>query len=335
MKFIQPDAEILEQQIPPFIDNQQVFMNLYLKAMYEHIERCGRVCYKSEDKLGEKDPKIFVDRMVNSGHLSVLEHGTVYLYYKWNPYSHEDDIFISKYKENPYSKCLLVRADDDVWENGSIHDIMNGESHGEGEYVITTNYRVIIENGWEDDLKYLCCPTKYHALRATVCFTTDIGVSREANRHRKNSISEESTRYCNYSKEKFGGGINYAIPSDTTMEEIQEALSKLTLSTLGDDIDTGITAGVVTNGWTAIHWWLWGLKCCEVSYLKQIELGRIPQQARRSLPLNTKTTLIHTAFDSDWQHFWDLRLRGTTGAPHPDMKQLMEIAYNKYLKRYE
>lgn len=305
MNFIEPKAEVWQQQGPvENLQNRQVFVDMYLKLMYQHIERCGRVCYKSEDKLGEQDPKIFVDRMIKSGHLSVLEHGTVYL---------KDTFDVSavgswrhclgdKYSQNPYS---VVKRDDHM-------DI-------QGVY-ITTNYRVIVENGWEEDLQKVCFPTQYHEKRATVCFTTDIGVSREANRHRKNSISEESTRYCNYSKEKFGGGINYAIPSDTTMEEIQEALSKLTLSTLGDDIDTGITAGVVTNGWTAIHWWLWGLKCCEVSYLKQIELGRTPQQARRSLPLNTKTTLVHTAFESDWQHFLDLRSRGTTGAPHPDMK---------------
>ena len=54
-----------------------------------------------------------------------------------------------------------------------------------------------------------------------------------------------------------------------------------------------------------------------------------PQQARQSLPLNTKTTLVHTAFESDWKHFFDLRVLGTTGAPHPNMKKVAEIAYNK------
>lgn len=315
MNFIEPKAEVWQQHGPvENLQNRQVFVDMYLKLMYQHIERCGRVCYKSEDKLGEQDPKIFVDRMIKSGHLSVLEHGTVYL---------KDTFDVSavgswrhclgdKYSQNPYS---VVKRDNHM-------DI-------QGVY-ITTNYRVIVENGWEEDLQKVCFPTQYHEKRATVCFTTDIGVSREANRHRKNSISEESTRYCNYSKEKFGNGINYAIPSDTTEEEIASALKDLVLSFMsGESLDP--TAGVKTDDWNAIHWWLWGLRCCEVSYLKQIELGRIPQQARRSLPLNTKTTLVHTAFESDWQHFLDLRSRGTTGAPHPDMK----LVADQLLKQME
>ena len=314
MNFIQPNTEVWQQQIPPFTGNQQAFMNLYLTAMYEHIERCGRVCYKSEDKLGEKDPKIFVDRMIKSGHLSVLEHGTVYLTIPCNEWVDKEEFFES-YGANPYTQ---FNDDDCDWFNGN------------GNVYITTNYRVLVENNWLGDLEYVTVPCDKHEKRTTVCFTTDIGVSREANRHRKNSISEESTRYCNYSKEKFGSGINYAVPSDTTEEEIASALKDLVLSFMsGESLDP--TAGVKTDDWNAIHWWLWGLRCCEVSYLKQIELGRVPQQARRSLPLNTKTTLVHTAFESDWQHFLDLRSRGTTGAPHPDMK----LVADQLLKQME
>lgn len=340
MKFIQPIVEVWKQEIPPMILStdakaREAYVNLYLKGMYKHIERCGRVCYKSEDKLGEKDPKIFVDRMIKSEHLSVLEHGTVYLYYKWNPYSHEDDIFISKYKENPYSKCLLVRADDDVWEDGSIHDIMNGVAHGEGEYVITTNYRVIIENGWEDDLKYLCCPTKYHALRSTLCFTTDIGVSREMNRHRTHSVSEESTRYCNYSKEKFGGNITFTIPNELSNTDLSKKVEEMMSRSIVIDHNgepLSFMPETVVEHWTAVDWYIWSLVSAELAYMKLIEKGWTAQQARRVLPLNTKTTLIHTAFDSDWQHFWDLRVKGTTGMPHPDMALVARKAYEKMKK---
>lgn len=51
-----------------------------LEDMYKHIELCGRVCYKSEDKITPDSATKFVDRMIKSGHMSVLEHGTVYLY---------------------------------------------------------------------------------------------------------------------------------------------------------------------------------------------------------------------------------------------------------------
>lgn len=75
------------------------------------------------------------------------------------------------------------------------------------DYYITTNYRVIVENNWFEDLDYICEPTEWHEKRITVRFTTQIAVSREANRHRVDSVAEQSTRYCNYSKDKFGGEI--------------------------------------------------------------------------------------------------------------------------------
>jgi thymidylate synthase (FAD) len=77
---------------------------------------------------------------------------------------------------------------------------------------ITTNARVIFENGWEDDLKYMCEPTEFHEKRITVKFTCSIGVCREILRHRRMSFLNESTRYCNYSKSKFGNELTYIIP---------------------------------------------------------------------------------------------------------------------------
>lgn len=312
MKFIQPKAEVWKQEIPPMILStdakaREAYVNLYLKGMYEHIERCGRVCYKSEDKIGDKPAEDFVKRMINSQHYAMLEHGTVYLcdVYDVSAIGSWRHSLGDKYSNNKYS---VVHTDDHMDLRGIY---------------ITTNYRVIVENGWEDDLKHLCAPTKFHALRNTVCFTTNIGVSREANRHRVNSIAEESTRYCNYTKGKFGGEITYTVPAWFNEEDINCDFLNPFMN------EEGIGA-FYTKEWTAIMWWLWGLKCCEVAYTKQIELGMTPQQARVSLPLNTKTTLIHTAFDSDWQHFWDLRVKGTTGSPHPDMKKVAEIAYNQF-----
>ena len=78
---------------------------------------------------------------------------------------------------------------------------------------VTLNYRHIVENGWIDDLQYLCDPTEHHERRYTFKVTTSIGVTRELNRHRVNSIAEQSTRYCNYSKDKFGNEVTFCIPS--------------------------------------------------------------------------------------------------------------------------
>lgn len=92
---------------------------------------------------------------------------------------------VKHYRENKYSKVMQIGSD----------------------YYITTNYRVIVENNWFEDLDYICEPTEWHEKRITVRFTTQIAVSREANRHRVDSVAEQSTRYCNYSKDKFGGEI--------------------------------------------------------------------------------------------------------------------------------
>ena len=143
-----------------------------LLGIYRQIEYAGRICYKSSDKITENSAKPFVDRMVKSGHQSVLEHGTVYLTI---PYDYVDiscklevpivsDV-VEKYKKNPYTNWHLR---DDGFSQLAF---------------ITTNYRVLVEHNWLDDLKYLCEPTEYHAKRITVHFVCDRGVSHEFVRH--------------------------------------------------------------------------------------------------------------------------------------------------------
>lgn len=141
-----------------------------LEGIYKQIERAGRVCYKSEDKITEDSAKSFVDRMIASGHGAMLEHGTVYLRYtpKDNKplWTDKNDLESAKmwafYSTSPYS-----RADE------------NGEN-----IYITTNYRVLQECNRLSDLKYLCEPTEYHAKRITVHFVCDRGVSHEFVRHK-------------------------------------------------------------------------------------------------------------------------------------------------------
>ena len=139
-----------------------------IEAIKKHIELCGRTCYKSESKITNTSAEKFVDMLNSNKHRSVLEHGTVYLY---------DVLFTSsilnKYCENPYS-------------------IVNMESR---DIYITTNYRVIIENGWEDDLKYICKePSYFHVKRHTFRITCSKAIANEIVRHRNFSFSQESTR---------------------------------------------------------------------------------------------------------------------------------------------
>ena len=160
MKLIKPSFLIKEQESG-------------LEGLYKQIEWAGRHCYKSHDKITENSAKEFVDRMIKSGHGAMLEHGTVYLFLTM---SSRQQYF--KYCSNPYSVANSTgEAEKGTW-NGFV----------------TTNYRVLVENGWLDDLEYICEPTEYHERRITVKFICDRGVSHEYVRHRVFSFAQESTR---------------------------------------------------------------------------------------------------------------------------------------------
>ena len=169
MKIIKPSFEIIEQQAG-------------LLGIYKQIERAGRICYKSEDKITDDSAEAFVQKMVDSKHFAMCEHGTVYLHIKRQSPIHDINYFksmdiVKKYSENKYSK--LVKYID---PNGLVN------------YYITSNLRVLLENGWLDDLQYLCEPTEHHEKRYTVKYTCDRGVSHEFVRHRVFSFAQESTR---------------------------------------------------------------------------------------------------------------------------------------------
>lgn len=161
-----------------------------LEGIYKQIERAGRVCYKSEDKITEDSAKSFVDRMIASGHGAMLEHGTVYLQIKSRD-AENYHLLYNKYSSNPHSHINVGRGC--MWNT----------------LYITTNYRVLVENNWLDDLKYLCEPTEYHEKRVTVHFVLPIGISREFCRHRVFSFAEQSTRYCNFSSDKFNNELTF------------------------------------------------------------------------------------------------------------------------------
>ena len=190
----------------------------------------------------------------------------------------------------------------------------------DGKDYITTNLRVLAENKAMDDLKYL---SNYeegkHELRITVHFTTQISITREYNRHRANSMAEQSTRYCNYSKNKFDNEITINLPTWVEAEGFDGSQdhSDYRIEDMCADIAEGRTAE-----WSKLTTWIFANQAAEYAYMKLIEAGCKPQEARAILPLDCNTELVHTAFVSDWKHFFDLRALGTTGAPHPDAKIL-------------
>ena len=265
-------------------------------GIYQQIERAGRVCYKSENNTTENSAKPFVGRMIEHEHFAMLEHGTVYM-----TCNHGE---LPLYASNKFSHVNTI----------------------DGKDYITTNLRVMAENKTLEDLKYRTDFKKgKHELRITVHFTTQIAITREYNRHRANSMAEQSTRYCNYTKNKFGSEISINLPTwvkgdlETNDEKFVE---------LCEDV-----ANEETNAWTPIDAWLFANQAAEFAYMKLIAMGCKPQEARVILPLDTNTELVHTAFVSDWKHFFDLRALGTTGAPHPDAKILAEPLYEEFKER--
>lgn len=269
-----------------------------LEGVYKQIEKVGRVCYKSEDKITEDSAKPFVDRMIKSGHGAMLEHGTVYLYIRRKG---NESLEVDRYLLNPYSKVVFSQS----------------PNSRDMEIYITTNLRVLVENGWLDDLQYICEPTEYHERRVTVHFVCDRGVSHEFVRHRVMSFAQESTRYCNYSKDKFGNELTFIQPCWLDDERLK--LYGPYHTVIRDKSPESIFIANLNNA--------------ERDYLDLIGLGWKPQEARAVLPNSLKTELVVTGFTSDWNHFFDLRARGTTGAPHPQAKELAEPLMKEFIAR--
>ncbi len=127
----------------------------------------------------------------------------------------------------------------------------------------------------------------------TVKFIVDRGISHELVRHRLASFAQESTRYCNYSKDDFGSEITFIIPDYLEYK---------------------------SEGWNI---WKESMKQAEDAYFKMLDFGLSPQQARAVLPNSLKTEVVMTANLREWRHFFKLRALGTTGKPHP---QMLEVA---------
>lgn len=281
MKLIEPSYEILEQQ-----DG--------LQGVYKQIELAGRTCYKSEDKITDSSAEAFVQRMIDSKHTAMLEHGTVYFYIKRpdegginpnDPWEIDFDTIFCKYGQHN----------------------TNYETH---ETFFTTNLRWLVEkypNDWKEIYNYYArTPDERWPKRRTVKLTTSLHVYKDLTRHRKASFAIESTRYCNYSKGKYDSELTFINPC-----------------WCADD------KGELTTDLEFISC----LREIERTYLYLTEHGWQAQQAAEILPQCVKADVIMTAFDSDWEHIFNLRAKGTTGAPHPEVKRIMEPLMNEFIKR--
>ena len=277
MKLIKPSVEIIKQE------------KYDLLHVFKFIELAGRTCYKSENKITEDSASEFVNRMIKSGHGAMLEHGTIYLTI---PVSDISNPIIYKYILNSYSKIFI--------------DFTNS--------YITTNYRVLIENNWLDDLKYISEPYLFHAKRTTVKFICDRGVSHEFVRHRVFSFAQESTRYCNYTKDKFNNELTFIIPC--WIKDLEEGNYYAYCEYHHSKND-------------ASKRWFDSCMSAEFVYTNLIEEGWKPQEARTILPNSLKTELIMTGFNDNWENFFKLRCAPNA---HPQAKELADMLKDNFNK---
>lgn len=297
MKLIESNVEIIPQESG-------------LEGIYKQCELAGRTAYKSQDRITEGSAKKFVEAMMKSNHGAVLEHGTVYMVFKWWQIGKK-----LKYLFNPYSKIRKFKY-------------------------VTSNLRVLFEHNWMDDLNYLCEPTEYHEKRVTAKFICSRGVSHEAVRHRTMSPLQESQRYCLYSKEKMGGEITYIIPEwvKDKIYDYADSVEPMTGFSRSYILDGSGIPNIVKNHMLAlsraVNCWYESLKNAESDYMYLVTEEELKaEEARGVLPNDCKTELIMTGFVSDWNHFFDLRSKGTTGKPHPDIKVLADSLLIQFVNK--
>ena len=277
-------------------------------GIYEAIASAARICYQTDATKMKMQPKEFVENiLLKNGHSRCLEFGTVYLTLSVDNMTKNDNStstpfsllqLVNKYKNNSYSKVFL--------KSDSPYLSMNSKAY------ITTNMRVIMQGdyetdfeawknsydkNWLDDLKYLCKPTENHYKRRTFNMVLSRGASDDLRTHISLSSMCESTRFCNYSKGKYGNQLTgikpYWMNFNTDEEVIIKENSDLTsFSALSDD-ERQFLASMAQE---------------ETEYLKNAKNELQPQQLKRLFPLWAKCELRLCGFDDAWDNFMWRRL---------------------------
>jgi thymidylate synthase (FAD) len=307
----------------------------------EFIERIGRTCYKSTDKITEGSAKTFVQTLLKRQHYAMLEHDVIYV--KIKTYSiYENCVrFINQFSKSSTGNSYINVGDYNKIGNSSY--IISGNMRAfielinervrnyQAHHFISSSsdflcFKIIkqypdffdekainlaksdnVKNSNLDNLFEIMSrkdlidkasdDTLFQHLTHTILFTCDRGVSHELVRHRPCSFAQESTRYCNYSMDKYDNNI------------------------------TVIEPFFFVDNPKLYDSWLQACLASEKAYLDLIENGASAQQARSVLPNSLKTEIIVTTTEKEWQHIINLRYHGTTGAPHPQMHEVMKMAY--------
>lgn len=278
------------------------------------IEKCGRVCYKSEDKITEDSAEKFVANIIKRGHEAVLEHASFIFQVSYNVY--EDIRKKVMFVENRYPVKMYLRFTDsdgyvvsgnvrawrDFFRFSGVPPYMN--DFVEANPILFPEFKsdspFNLEGG-EWSIRQISTNeivSTYQRLvheDVSVKFICDRGVTHEIVRHRPASFCQESTRYCNYSKDGFGGEITVIKPMSFDCSDSPYRI------------------------------WKRSCENAETAYFDLLEEGCTPQEARDVLPNSLKTELIMTAPMMEWCHFFNLRM---SPAAHPQMQEVASYAYD-------
>lgn len=311
MKIIEPSVEIMRTGLETEFIRPEQF-----------IEKVGRTCYKSEDKITDTSAAKFVSGLVKRGHEAMIEHWNLVfktdmetyqeILFDWETFLQTTDTltrerlrpFLRFTKHEFTDRChrFIISGNMRAWreyakfcvaELGSLpiymygmvrnHPIFFPEYQDYVPPIINNIYLIPI------DISELTKPERQVHQNVTVKFICDRGVSHEIVRHRVASFAQESTRYCNYSQDKFGGEITVIRPSWCKRDD--------------HIYDT----------------WRDGICQAEANYFLMLSEGATPQEARSVLPNSLKTELIVTMNLDGWDHFFGLRC---SNEAHPDMKEI-------------
>lgn len=278
------------------------------------IEKCGRVCYKSEDKITEDSAEKFVANIIKRGHEAVLEHASFIFQVSYNVYEDLRDKVM--FVENRYPVKMYLRFTDSdgyvvsgnvrAWRDffffAGVPPYMN--DFVEAKPILFPEFKSDFPfnlRGGKWSIRQISTNelvSTYQRLvheDISVKFICDRGVTHEIVRHRPASFCQESTRYCNYRNGKFGGEITVIKP-----------------------------CFFKENSTRYLNWFV-ACESAETAYNAILEDGGTPQEARDVLPNSLKTELIMTAPLMEWCHFFNLRM---SPAAHPQMREVASYAYD-------
>lgn len=286
MKLIKQSFEILEQK------------DFTIKGIKQFVERCARVSYKSEDKMTDTSYEKFVGMLESRDHARPLEFGTVH-------------IKMSEAQFECLQTLLMDKVYNDYWIKYNIID-----TEDEDNCYITTNYRYYLELcKYDKGVPEYLDPSDnpLYPRRYTVHMILDRGVMDEFRTHVGLSHLAESTRYCNYSKDKFNNEVTFVIPSwcNSLVEGSKQEYSPFEIN--GDEVE-----------------FMNALQNAQNSYLSLLKMGWTPQQARSVLPLGIKSELISCGFEDAWKNFF---YRRDAKDAHPMAQEIAKPMHKEFIER--